>query len=204
MDAKQLLIVTSVAAVILTIIIVFNGIIPSNAVEDTDLEIPTDITTNEELKWTPLETELPQTSSETVETQLIEEVETTIDTIEETTEEVTEEPDEFISLGTFYLTAYCSCEKCCGYWATVRPKDEYGNEIVYTASGAIAQEGLTIAVDPTVIPYGTEVIIDDHVYIAQDCGGGIKGNRIDVYFNNHETACKFAVRNAEVFIKNER
>lgn len=114
-----------------------------------------------------------------------------------------EPEEEWTSLGTFDLTAYCSCETCCGYWATVRPHDENGNPIVYTASGAIAEAGTTIAVDPNIIPYGTTVKIDDHIYIAQDTGGAIKGNRVDVYHDDHKTARAFEVRDAEVFVKEE-
>ena len=107
----------------------------------------------------------------------------------------------FESLGEFKLTAYCSCEKCCGYWATIRPKDENGNPIVKTASGVVATEGRTIATDPEVIPYGTEVKINSHTYIAEDCGGAIKGNKIDVYFSTHEAAREFGVQTAEVYVK---
>ena len=44
----------------------------------------------------------------------------------------------------------------------------------YTATGTKATEGRTIAVDPDIIPYGTTVIIDDHEYIAEDCGVQLK------------------------------
>lgn len=119
-------------------------------------------------------------------------------------EPIPAEPEEsWTSLGDFRMTAYCSCESCCGYWATVRPTDENGNPIVYTASGAVAVAGTTIAVDPSIIPYGTEVKINDHIYIAQDTGGAIKGNRIDVYHDTHNAACAFAVQEAEVFIRGE-
>ena len=110
---------------------------------------------------------------------------------------------EWISYGTYTLTAYCSCEKCCGYWATIRPLDANGNPIVYTSTGEIAKAGTTIAVDPRVIPYGSEVKINDHIYIAQDTGGAIKGNRIDVYFDSHQAALEFGCQNAEVFLRNE-
>ena len=43
--------------------------------------------------------------------------------------------NEQVSLGTFKLTAYCACEKCCGKYAKNRPVDEYGNPIVYGSSG---------------------------------------------------------------------
>lgn len=47
----------------------------------------------------------------------------------------------------------------------------------------------TIAVDPSVIPYGTLVYVEGYgVAIAADTGGDIKGNRIDVFLNS-ESAC---------------
>lgn len=100
------------------------------------------------------------------------------------------------SIGEFKLTAYCPCEKCCGIWAKNRP-----NGIVYTASGAKAEAGKTIAVDPDVIPYGTEVKIGDHTYIAQDSGSAIKGNKIDVYYDDHSAALAHGVKYAEVYMK---
>lgn len=105
------------------------------------------------------------------------------------------EESNHISLGEFKLTAYCSCEKCCGIWAYNRP-----NGIVYGAIGEELQEGYSIAVDPNVIPYGTEVVINDRIYKAQDCGGAIKGNRIDLYFDSHEDALEFGVKHEEVFL----
>lgn len=106
-----------------------------------------------------------------------------------------------VSLGKFKLTAYCSCEKCCGKWANNRPKDKYGNEIVYGSIGERLTADYSIAVDPDVIPYGTEVIINNHTYKAQDCGGAINGNEIDVYFDNHQKALNFGVQYAEVFVE---
>lgn len=121
--------------------------------------------------------------------------EKTIET--ETDKEVDVLEPKPVSLGKFKLTAYCSCPICCGEWAYNRP-----NGIVYGAIGEELTEGYSIAVDPRVIPYRTEVIINGKTYKAQDCGGAIKGNRIDVYFANHSEALKFGVQYAEVFIKN--
>jgi 3D (Asp-Asp-Asp) domain-containing protein len=98
----------------------------------------------------------------------------------------------------FVLTAYCSCRKCCGKHALNRPKDENGKEIVYGASGAALEQGVSVAVDPSVIPYGSIVCIDGKEYIAQDCGSAIKGNRIDVYFESHEDAKGFGKQKAFV------
>lgn len=113
-------------------------------------------------------------------------------------EEVSIEPEEpeLISLGEFKITHYCACEICCGSWANNRP-----NGIVYTASGTVAEAGKTIAVDPDVIPYGTEVVIDNQTYIAQDCGGAIQGSRIDVYCDSHQEALQLGVKYAEVFVE---
>lgn len=84
------------------------------------------------------------------------------------------------------LTAYCPCAVCCG-------KD---NGI--TATGTAAQEGVTIAVDPDVIPLGSWVEIDGHTYHAEDVGGAVNGNHIDIYFNSHDAAWDFGRRYANV------
>lgn len=115
-------------------------------------------------------------------------------------EEELEEPEP-VSLGEYKITAYCSCPNCCGVWAENRPVDEYGQEIVLTASGARAEAGKTIAVDPNVIPLGSTVIIDGQEYTAQDTGGAIKGNRIDIYCNSHQEALNIGVFNTEVYME---
>lgn len=97
-------------------------------------------------------------------------------------------------LGEFRLTAYCPCVRCCG-------KDDG-----ITATGTTAAEGRTIAVDPAVIPYGSTVTVyyEDgtvHTYTAEDCGGAIKENRIDVFFDSHEAARAFGVQTAYVYME---
>lgn len=95
------------------------------------------------------------------------------------------------SLGQFKITAYCNCTKCCGKWA--------GGS---TASGTMPAAGRTIAVDPKVIPLGTKVIIDGHVYVAEDTGGAIKGNKIDMFFASHAEALAWGVKYKEVSLAN--
>lgn len=93
--------------------------------------------------------------------------------------EATSEPQpttELVSLGEFRITAYCHCEKCCGDWSKDRPTSEDGKLLVYTASGDLAVEGVTIAADTNILPFGTEVIIDGNKYIVQDRGRVIKNN----------------------------
>ena len=117
---------------------------------------------------------------------------------QETVQETVHEQPKRISLGEFKLTAYCSCVKCCGFWAYGRPLDENGNDIVIGASGERLYQGVSVAVDPAVIPYDSKLYIDGKEYIAHDCGGAINGNRIDVYFDNHKDALDFGVRYAIV------
>lgn len=95
-------------------------------------------------------------------------------------------------LGEFKLTAYCPCFRCCGKTDGI------------TATGTTATEGRTIAVDPRVIPYGSSVTIyfadgTSHTYTAEDCGGAIKENRIDVFFDDHQAAREFGVQTAYVY-----
>jgi 3D (Asp-Asp-Asp) domain-containing protein len=112
----------------------------------------------------------------------------------------TEPTKKLASLGIFKITAYCPCEKCCGKWGKNRPTDENGQLIVNTASGELAVQGVTIAADTDVLPYGTSVMIDGHEYIVQDKGVKVKGNQIDIYFKNHQDAVQFGVQYKEIFI----
>ena len=92
------------------------------------------------------------------------------------------------NLGVFDLTYYCACEICCDV------------ETGITATGTPVVEGRTIAVDPSVIPYGTQVIINGHVFTAEDCGGAVRGNHIDIYVNDHQTALELGRNQAEVYL----
>lgn len=110
---------------------------------------------------------------------------------------------DYVSLGEYKLTSYCACEKCCGYWATIRPTDADGNPIVYTASGAVARQGVTVAADTDILPYGTVLLIGGEEFIVQDCGGGVNGKHIDIYFEDHQAAVAFGVKYKEIFKEGE-
>lgn len=106
-------------------------------------------------------------------------------------EEVNTEP-ELISLGEYTITHYC--------------KENYPHicndgDATRTATGTVPTAGRTIAIDPSVIPYGSEVVIDGHTYIAEDCGGAIKGNRIDIVVDTHAEALQLGKYTTEVFVK---
>ena len=80
-------------------------------------------------------------------------------------------------LGEFTITHYDDCTDCCGKSDGI------------TKSGAKVCEGVTVAVDPSVIPLGTYIYIENIGYrVAQDIGGAVKGNRIDVYVSSHSKA----------------
>lgn len=145
---------------------------------------------------------IPETVIETTVPETIPETTISEPTVPETTETETFVPKTKY-IGKFVLTAYCPCSKCCGTYALNRPKDENGNDIVYTASGERAKSNYTIAVDPNTIPYGTEVIINGHTYKAQDCGGAVKGKHIDIYFDNHQDALNFGRQESYVYLINE-
>lgn len=92
---------------------------------------------------------------------------------------------------TFLVTAYCNEDY---------PHICNDGDNRYTATMTTPTVGRTIAVDPTEIPYGTEVIIDGHTYVAEDTGGSIKQKRIDILFDTHEEALAFGIQEKEVTI----
>ena len=95
-----------------------------------------------------------------------------------------EELQKWRALGQFTVTYYWPGE------------DIYGR---LTSTGAIAEEERTIAVDPSIIPYGSIVLINGKEYVAQDCGGAIKGNKIDIFVDSPKMQ-KYTV---EIYIKRE-
>lgn len=62
----------------------------------------------------------------------------------------------------------------------------------------------TIAVDPKVIPYGTKVYIPkfNKVFIANNTGGAIKGNKIDIFMNTKKECYSWGRKNIEIHILN--
>ena len=91
------------------------------------------------------------------------------------------------------LTVDATAYSCEGYTGT-------------TATGTTARYG-AIAVDPSVIPYGTRMYIvsDDGSYIygyatAEDCGGAIQGYMIDLYFDTLAECYAFGRRSCTVYI----
>ena len=63
------------------------------------------------------------------------------------------------------------------------------------------EAGRTVAVDPELIPLGTELLIDGERYLAEDTGRLIKGKIIDIYFDTHEEAMRYGRQNKKVYIR---
>lgn len=74
-----------------------------------------------------------------------------------------------------------------------------------TATGTTVHIG-TVAVDPRYIPYGTRMFIvsNDGAYVygisvAEDCGGAIKGDRMDLYFPTYNECIQFGRRTCTIY-----
>lgn len=72
-----------------------------------------------------------------------------------------------------------------------------------TSTGTTPKWG-TLAVDPKVIPYGTKIYIPqfDKIFIAEDCGSAIKGNRIDIFMDTEAHCNEWGVKDIEIQILN--
>lgn len=89
------------------------------------------------------------------------------------------------SLGIYKITNYCSCYECNGQWTGY-----------LTRSGTNYVEGRTVGVDTNYIPLGSKIMIDGHIYTAEDTGS-FRGKVIDVYVSDHS---KFDRKYEEVYI----
>ena len=88
--------------------------------------------------------------------------------------------------------------------ATAYTHTDAGCDMI-TATGTTVHWG-TVAVDPRQIPYGTKMFIvsNDGKYVyglsaAEDCGGSIKGNRIDLYMPTTKQCFAFGMRNCTIY-----
>ena len=98
---------------------------------------------------------------------------------------------KLVYLGSFKLTHYCTenYAHICGTGDGV------------TATGTQVTAGRTIAVDPTLVPYGSQVYIEGYGWrIAEDCGGSVKGNHIDIAVETHSQALSTGTNTGGVWI----
>lgn len=85
------------------------------------------------------------------------------------------------------VTYYCHCTKCCGVWGH--------DDVNYVANrgGVPLIENYSVAVDKSIIPWGTRMLailynndgseLQRQIFLAQDTG--VKGLSIDVYRKTH-------------------
>lgn len=107
---------------------------------------------------------------------------------------IAQQPDmqelPFQKLGRFSLS-----------WYSPKELGKEKPEQLRTSTGSTPKEGRTIAVDPKVIPYGSIVYIQDYgLFVAEDCGGAIKQNRIDVFTASHNKAIQMGHKVAQVWL----
>ena len=93
------------------------------------------------------------------------------------------------------VTAYSPHAASCGQFADGQTATLHS---VRTNGGAL------VAADIRVLPYGSMLTIDgyagDEIVPVLDCGGAIKGNRLDLLFPTHEAALAWGVRRVEVVV----
>lgn len=99
---------------------------------------------------------------------------------------------KLLPLGNFRITHYCPCSICCGPWSDG-----------ITSTGVTATTNHTIAVNPSQIPYGSKVVINGQVYVAEDCGGAIVDNCIDIYVASHQEGEDLGVYYTDVYLLQE-
>ena len=97
----------------------------------------------------------------------------------------------FTDIRTFRASAYTHTDAGCD---------------MITATGTRVKWG-TVAVDPRKVPYGTRMFIvtNDGSYVygvatAEDCGGAIKGNRLDLYMPSYSECMAFGRKTCTVYI----
>ena len=87
------------------------------------------------------------------------------------------------------VTAYCACPVCTA---------PYSDGI--TAAGTVATEGRTIAAPPN-WPMGRVVNIEGlGARVVEDRGEAITQGKLDVYFDCHDEALEFGVRQLRVWV----
>ena len=89
------------------------------------------------------------------------------------------------------VTHYCTCAKCCGKSDGI------------TASGRRVTPYVSCAVDPDVIPLGSTVMLErngEMIYLrADDTGGAVNGNHIDIAVSGHQEALSLGVKTADIW-----
>jgi 3D (Asp-Asp-Asp) domain-containing protein len=95
---------------------------------------------------------------------------------------------DLIPMGQFYKTFYCPCYEC---------SEGYGRK---TASQTCAESGRTVAVDTDVINLGSRLLIDGEEYVAEDTGGRVVGDHVDIFVDTHDETIECGTGHCDVKI----
>lgn len=108
-----------------------------------------------------------------------------------TIDELKNEEYKLVYIGNYKLTHYC----------TEKREHACGTGTGLTATGTKVTAGRSIAVDPSIIPYGSKVYIEGYGWrIAEDCGGGVDGKHIDIAVDGHSHALKMGTKTGGVWL----
>lgn len=109
------------------------------------------------------------------------------------------ENEPVVESAEFKVTYYCGCSKCCGKWSEGSESEAHG------CNGDKLIPFVSIATDPDIIPYGTELWDDEgNHYMAMDTGSGVDGYHIDLFTGNHNEALKLGVNNITLYWDSEQ
>lgn len=168
------------AIMLLAVAVIFALVMASgNArAEDKYIIVPVEVIEQPEVEPVSCEPEVPETNeNELIEQALLQNA---------------------VKIENVTMTHYCICKKCCG-----KSPDDPGYGI--TASGRKATPYVSVAVDPDVIPLGSDVLVDYgdgdiKYYRADDTGGAVKGDHIDLCVGSHQEALQLGIRTATVWV----
>ena len=97
-------------------------------------------------------------------------------------------PENYAKIIDMTATAYAPGVADNGHW---------GDK---TYVGTLIRKGV-VAVDPAVIPMGTKLWVEGYGYaVAEDQGSAIKGNRIDLAFNDRQAALDYGIQKVKVYV----
>lgn len=145
--------------------------------EDTYIVVPVEVIEQPEVEPVAYEVEAPETNeNELIEQALLQNA---------------------VKIENVTMTHYCICKKCCG---KSPDNPAYG----ITASGRKATPYVSVAVDPDVIPLGSDVLVDYgdgeiHYFRADDTGGAVDGHHIDLCVGSHQEAIELGVKTVTVW-----
>lgn len=90
---------------------------------------------------------------------------------------------------TMTVTGYSPDERSCG---------DSADGLTATLHSVDTNGGQLVAADPKVLPYGSMITVpgydENRIVPVLDCGGAIKGKRLDLLFSTHQEARKWGVQ----------